>query len=392
MGIPLTINLGKRTETRFTERFALAGQRLVGPPLFSAPSILLCAAFLFGTLSFLTGCKAPVNDRPIGAVVQIVPPLGLPPVPIPADNPPTAETIALGRRLFYDSRLSKDNSVACATCHNPGLGFTDGQSVSRGVGGMEGIRNAPTVVNAAYLPLQFWDGRATSLETQAASPITNPVEMDQTHEVSVSKLESDPVYQEMFLKAFGSKQATMDRVEKSIASFERTILSGNSAFDRYQYGGDKHALTPAQIRGLAIFLDPHKGNCAACHTVGPAYALFTDGKFHNIGEGVGDDGTFKDVGRYHETKVQTDEGAFKTPTLRNVANTSPYMHDGSLKTLKAVVDFYAGGGNSNPYLDKEIRVIKLSGEDRSDLVEFLKSLTGTLPPNVGPPAKESSAP
>ena len=331
MGTPLTINLGKRTETRFTERFAQVVQRLADPPLFSSPSIALCAAFLFGTLSFLAGCKAPVNERPIGAVVQIVPPLGLPPIPIPADNPPTAETIALGRRLFYDSRLSKDNSIACATCHNPSLDFTDGQSVSRGVAGTEGIRNAPTVVNAAYLPLQFWDGRAMTLETQAASPIANPVEMDQTHEVSVSKLESDPVYQAMFVKAFGSKQATMDRVEKSIASFERTILSGNSAFDRYQYGGDRQALTPAQIRGLAIFLDPHKGNCAACHTVNPTYALFTDGKFHNIGEGVGDDGTFKDVGRYHETKVQADEGAFKTPTLRNVANTNPYMHDGSLK-------------------------------------------------------------
>lgn len=347
-------------------------------------------ALLFGALLCVTGCKAPVNERPIGAVVQITPPLGLPPVPIPADNPPTAETIALGRRLFYDARLSKDNSIACSSCHNPSLGFTDGRNISLGVGGMKGVRNAPTVVNAAYLPLQFWDGRAASLEAQAAGPIANPVEMDQTHEVSVSKLELDPVYQAMFLKTFGSKQATMGRVLKSIASFERTLLSGNSAFDRYQYGGDKQALTPAQIRGLAIFMDPHKGNCAACHTVDATYALFTDGKFHNTGEGVADDGTFKDIGRYHETKVQTDQGAFMTPTLRNVANTGPYMHDGSLKTLKEVVDFYAGGGNSNPYLDKEMRGITLSGQDRTDLVEFLKSLAGTLPPNVGPPAKEES--
>jgi cytochrome c peroxidase len=342
----------------------------------------------FCLLSLCDGCKAPINERPIGAVVTIKPPLGLPPVPYPPDNPPTAETIALGRRLFYDVRLSKDNSVACASCHNPSLGFTDGLGISMGVGGLTGIRNAPTVANAAYLPLQFWDGRAASLEEQAASPIADPVEMNQTHEVSVSKLAPDRLYRTMFTKAFGSKDVTIGRVQKALASFERTILSGNSAFDKYEYGGDPKALTPAQIRGLALFKDPRKGNCAACHTIDARYAHFTDGKFHNIGEGVGDDGKFKDLGRYHETRMETDQGAFKTPTLRNVANTSPYMHDGSLKTLKEVVDFYAGGGNSNPYLDKEIRVIQLSGQERADMVEFLKSLTGEMPPNVGPPGKE----
>jgi cytochrome c peroxidase len=212
--------------------------------------------------------------------------------------------------------------------------------------------------------------------------------MNQPHEVSVSKLGVDPVYRATFLKAFGSEDVTIGRVERALASFERTILSGNSAFDRYQYGGDKKALTPAQIRGLSIFTDPNKGNCIVCHTVNDQYALFTDGAFHNIGEGVGEDGQFSDTGRYHETKVVTDQGAFKTPTLRNIANTAPYMHDGSLKTLKEVVDFYAGGGNSNPYLDRQIRVIKLSGQDRTDLVEFLKSLTGEMPQNVGPPGKE----
>jgi cytochrome c peroxidase len=334
------------------------------------------------------GCNRPVSDRPIGATVQIKVPLGLPPVPIPADNPPTAETIALGRKLFYDKKLSKDNTVACASCHNPQKYFTDALPVSRGVGGMTGIRNAPTIMNAAYLPFQFWDGRAISLEQQAASPIANPVEMNQTHKVSLFKLNEDLTYIPMFLKAFGPGGITMGRVENALASFERTVLSGDSPFDRYQYGGDKTALTASQIRGLAIFLDPKRGNCAACHTVDQKYALFTDGKFHNIGEGVGgDDGQFSDVGRYHQTKVKTDEGAFKTPTLRNVAETGPYMHNGSLKTLKEVVDFYAGGGNSNPYLDKEIRVIQLSGQDRYDLVAFLQSLTGDIPPNVGPPGK-----
>jgi cytochrome c peroxidase len=332
-----------------------------------------------------SGCRTPVSAKPVGAAVQIKAPLGLPPVPIPADNPPTAETIALGRMLFYDNRLSKDDSLSCASCHNPGLEFTDGSKISRGVGGTRGVRNAPTILNAAYLPLQFWDGRAISLEEQAASPIANPVEMNQTHEVSVSKLGKDPHYKVLFAQAFGPGGVTLQRVENALASFERTILSGDSSFDRYQFGGDKSALTPAQIRGLAIFTDPQKGNCSACHTVNQNYALFTDGKAHNIGVGVGDVTTFSDVGRYHQTNVETDKGAFITPTLRNIADTGPYMHDGSLKTLKEVVDFYAGGGNSNPYLDKEIHAIKLSAGDREDLVEFLKSLSGAMPPNIGPP-------
>lgn len=331
------------------------------------------------------------SDRPIGAVVIIQPPLGLPVLPIPADNQPTAETIALGRRLFYDNRLSKDNTVSCASCHNPKLGFADGMQISRGVGGMTGVRNAPTVVNAAYLPLQFWDGRALSLEQQAASPIMDPVEMNQTHEVSLSKLSRDGQYGELFQKAFGTKTITLTRVESALASFERTILSGDSAFDRYAFGGDRTALSPAQIRGLALFKDPKKGNCVVCHTINAKEALFTDNKFHNLGEGVEDDGTLKDEGRFHQTKVDADHGAFKTPSLRNVANTSPYMHDGHLKTLKDVVDFYAGGGNSNPFLDKEIRSIQLSGQERSDLVEFLNSLTGVMPRNVGPPGNDEAS-
>ena len=174
-------------------------------------------------------------------------------------------------------------------------------------------------------------------------------------------------------------------MEAALASFERTALSGDSAFDRYRYGGDSGALTPAQLRGLFVFLDPTRGNCAACHSVGANSALFTDGKFHNIGAGVNDQGGFSDVGRFHETKVATDTGAFKTATLRDIARTAPYMHDGSLKTLKEVVDFYAGGGNSNPYLDPEMKKIHLSPGDRADLVEFLQSLTGDMPPNTGPP-------
>jgi cytochrome c peroxidase len=350
---------------------------------FSGFSVSFVAAVFLA----LAGCRSKVSEKPVGAPITIHPPLGLPPVPIPVDNRPTAQTISLGRRLFYDPRLSKDNSLACATCHNPKFDFTDGLRVAKGVGGATGVRNSPTIINVAYQPLQFWDGRAADLEQQAASPIADPLEMNQTHKMSVSKLEKDPVYRQMFSEAFGSEDITIGRVEKALASFERTILSGNSAFDRYQYAGNQAALSPSQARGLSLFIDPNKGNCAACHSIDRKYALFTDGKFHNIGIGVNDDGSLKDVGRYHETTLDSDRGAFKTPTLRNIANTAPYMHDGSLKTLEQVVDFYAGGGNSNPYLDKQIRAIKLSGQERADLVEFLKALTGDLPSDVGPPEK-----
>jgi cytochrome c peroxidase len=180
---------------------------------------------------------------------------------------------------------------------------------------------------------------------------------------------------------------TIGKVKNALASFERTLISGDSPFDRYQYGGDKHALSPSAIRGLAIFQDKNKGNCAVCHTIGEKDALFTDGKFHNIGVSVDPAGELTDLGRYDVTKIDTDKGAFRTPTLRNIAKSAPYMHDGSLKTLKAVVDFYAGGGNSNPYLDREIKEIKLTGQERSDLVEFLESLTGEMPPDAGPPER-----
>ena len=215
--------------------------------------------------------------------------------------------------------------------------------------------------------------------------MANPIEMDQAHDVAVAKLETDPAYRPLFEKAFGSGPITIGKISKALASFERTLLSGNSAFDKYQFGGQKNALGAAALRGLAIFRDRQKGNCVSCHTIDDNYALFTDGKFHNIGIGVNEEGELTDLGRYYETRKEADKGAFKTPTLRNVAISAPYMHDGSEKTLRDVVDYYVGGGNSNPYLDKEIKAIKLSGQERADLVEFLKSLTGELPPNAGPP-------
>jgi cytochrome c peroxidase len=331
--------------------------------------------------------------KPVGAAVALAAPLGLPPVPVPADNPPTADTIALGRRLYYDPLLSVDNTVACASCHHPDFGFSDGKQFSEGVQGKKGGRNAPTVFNAAYYTTQFWDGRAPSLEEQAAGPMQNPVEMAHTLAGVEEKLNADAGYREEFKRAFGSDRITIGMVTKAIASFERTVVSGNSPFDRYFYGGDKQALSPSARRGLEVFRDPKKGNCTACHTIGEKDALFTDNKFHNLGVGVVFDKSgepvMKDLGRYDVTKQEADKGAFKTPSLRNIALTAPYMHDGSLKTLKDVIDFYVGGGTSNPHLDKEVRALDfLTGQERADLLAFLESLTGEMPANVGPPEKK----
>jgi len=322
------------------------------------------------------------EERPVGVVTEVRPPLGLPPVPVPSDNPITRETIALGRKLFHDRKLSMNDTVSCASCHNPRAGFADGMKTSLGIDGKTGTRNAPTVLNAAYASIQFWDGRAASLEEQSAGPISNPLEMNQGHDVCVAKLEADPTYQAEFKKAFGPGPITIGKVQKAIASFERTLLSGNSSFDRFEFGGDKSALSPAAVRALAIFKDRKRGNCITCHTIDKAHALFTDGKFHNLGVGVNSEGELTDLGRYDQTKVDADKGAFKTPTLRNVSKTAPYMHDGSLKTLRQVVDFYAGGGNSNDHLDKDIKSLNLSASERDDLVAFLESLTGEMPPDA----------
>lgn len=342
-------------------------------------------ALLLAHTVILTACKSAVSATPVGTPVTIKAPLGLPPVPIPQDNQPTASEIALGRRLFYDTSLSKDNSLACASCHNSMFRFSDARPRSFGVAGKLGLRHAPTLVNVAYSPAFFWDGRAANLETQVLGPMSDPIEMNQSHDASVGKLRDNSAYRQLFLDAFGTGDITIERVQKALASFERTILCGNSAFDRYRYQGQKDALTPAQIRGLAVFTDSNRGNCAACHTIGEKFALFTDGQYHDTGEGIGDNDEFTDIGRFAVTGIEADKGAFKTPTLRDVAISGPYMHDGKLKTLKDVVDFYAGKGNSNANLDAKMKTINLTARDRDDLVEFMKSLTGELPANVGPP-------
>ncbi len=315
---------------------------------------------------------------PVGEAIEIDSPAGLP--RLPGDSKLTADLVDLGRRLFNEKRLSIDGTISCASCHNPDLYFTDGLKVAKGVDGQLGPRNSPTVLNAVFNSSQFWDGRSATLEDQAGIPIAAPNEMNMPHETCVERLSSDAGYRVEFEKAYGPGPITMGRVLGAIAAFERTLLSGNSPFDRHQYGGDKSALSEEAIRGLEIFNG--KGNCATCHTIGESYALFTDGKFHNVGAGMNSSGELTDQGRFEQTRVESDRGAFRTPSLRNVAKTAPYMHDGSLKTLEEVVAFYIGGGNSNPQLDPEIRPIGLSAQDRTDLIAFLESLTGDLPREV----------
>ena len=247
---------------------------------------------------------------PITAPVQIPAPLGLPPVPIPVDNQPTAETIALGRKLFYNPTLSVDNTIACASCHAPASGFTDGKPVSEGVNGQKGGRSAPTIFNAAYYTTQFWDGRSPNLEDQATGPPQNPIEMAHTLDAIEEKLAADPTYRAEFEKAFGPGPISYDMVGKAIASFERTVISANSPFDRYFYGGEETALSEVARRGLEIFRNPEKGNCTACHVLG----LFTDNLFHNIGVGIGENGELTDLGRLEVTGKDSDRGAFK-PTF-----------------------------------------------------------------------------
>jgi cytochrome c peroxidase len=294
-------------------------------------------------------------------------PLGLLPIQWPADNPYSKEKVELGRLLYFDKRLSADSSVSCADCHHPKFAFGDGNAVSTGIKGQKGGRSAPTVFNRAYSLAQFWDGRAATLEEQAKGPMANPIEMGNTHEDLVAKLREIPGYRSRFKTVYGNDDIDIDQVAKAIATFERTILSGNSAFDRYK-AGDKKAMTPEQVRGMEVFFG--KGRCDQCHEG----INFTTNAYHNLG--IGTDKPDPDEGRSVVTKNEADWGAFKTPTLREVARTAPYMHDGSVKTLEEVVDIYDKGGIPNKNLDTSLRKLNLTAGEKKDLVAFLHALNG----------------
>lgn len=361
-----------------------------------SPTCTVLSALVFVALAFLIvlpeaqaqTTDSPRQRMPIGKSIELKAPLGLPPVPVPTDNPLTEETIALGRRLYYDASLSVDGTVSCASCHAPQFAFSDNRRVSEGVGGKLGTRHAPTVINSAYSSLQFWDGRSSSLEEQAKAPMENPVEMAHTLDGVVKRIQVNPNYRELFLKAWGTDQVDIDLVAKSIASFERTVIAGNSPFDRFYYGHDSKAMSLEAQRGMKIFVSQKKGNCATCHTLGNDSSIFTDNKFHNLGIGADTRGNLNDQGRYKVTKNDADLGAFKTPTLRNLTNRGPYMHDGSFPTVKDALGHYVGGGNWNPHLDKEIHSLDiLTFDERDELLQFLDALNGPLPENIGPPAE-----
>lgn len=289
---------------------------------------------------------------------------------VPEDNPPTPARVALGRMLYFDTRLSNDRTISCATCHDPKHGFAEPRRTSAGVGGKFGMRNAPTVLNRLFSAEQFWDGRAADLEEQAKGPLVNPIEMAMaSHDVVVGAVGGVAGYAPLFEAAFGSSEVTIDRVAKAIASYERTVLTGNSPYDRHQ-AGDASAMSEAAKRGMAVFNG--KGNCATCH----AGFNFTDESYHNLG--VGMDAAKPDLGRWDVTKADVDRGAFKTPTLRNAAQTPPYMHDGSEATLADVIELYDRGGKPNRWLSKEMRPLGLSAGEKADLLAFLEALTGPI--------------
>jgi len=287
---------------------------------------------------------------------------------VPKDNPLTKEKVKLGELLYFDGRLSIDGTVSCATCHHPSKGFTDNLVFSKGVDGKTGNRNAPTVINTAFNYFQFWDGRAPSLEEQAKGPIENPVEMATTHAAVVETIAGVEGYKPLFKSAYGDTTVNIDRIAKAIASYERTVLSGNSAWDRFVYGNDESAMSASAQRGLELF--EGKALCTRCHV---GFNL-TDGLFHNLG--VGMSATKPDLGRYVVTKQDADKGAFKTPTLRDITRTGPYMHDGSVATLEAVIELYDRGGEANPSLDPKMEKLGLTDQEKADLLAFLKSLDG----------------
>jgi len=335
-----------------------------------------------------------------GAELELPIPEGVLAPEIPADNPPTAAKVELGKKLYFDARLSSDGSIACASCHAPQSGFADprGTPTSAGVGGQLGTRNAPTTLNALLLTEQFWDGRSPNLEHQALQPFVNPVEMGIADQdalaAQVAALED---YGPLFETAFGSSEVTPARIGQAIASFERTLVALDAPIDRF-LAGDPTAISDSAKRGWELFNG--KARCNTCHGWVEVFPLFTDELYHNIGVGVTNvdfvsvaaraedaatpeeidslalrDAEASELGRFLVTRERKDMGAFKTPQLRNVALTAPYMHDGSEATLLGVIEFYDKGGETNPYLDGGIRPLELTDQEKADLVELMKTFT-----------------
>jgi cytochrome c peroxidase len=333
--------------------------------------------------------------------------LGLPPLPVPADNPLTQQKIELGRKLFMDRRLSPNNTMSCAMCHVPEQGFTVNEfATGLGMEGRSARRNAPTLLNVGFVGALFHDGREPSLENQVWGPLLAGNEMaNPSVNFVIDKVRAMPDYKGLFERAFKGRPAGKDTIAAAIASYERTLLAGDSRFDRWRYGKRSDALSSTEQAGFRVFAG--KGNCIACHSVGTQSALFTDGQFHNSGIGwtrtaqqgkrmhrvqlmpgvftmISDQDLAStsepvepDLGRFEVTRVERERFAYRTPGLRNVALSAPYMHDGSLTTLEQVVDFYNRGGDDNPNKDPRFRALKLTQQEQRELVAFLRSLTSS---------------
>lgn len=328
----------------------------------------------------VAACAGRVSGPPWEAANPLVP---LPEWPAGVERsfdalpePPTPATVRLGRWLFFDTRLSADGTIACGTCHRPEHAFSEPTPVSTGIRGQKGTRKANPIVNLAWVPGNrfFWDGRASSLEEQAVGPITNPIEMGHTAEGVVAALEAIPGYRPYFADAFGDDRITIERVTRAIADYERTRLAGNSVWDRWRRGVDERLVTDEIRLGTKLFFG--RAACNQCH-LGQD---LTDGQFHNTG--IGWDaaaGRFADEGRAVVTARDADRGAFKTPSLRDVARHAPYMHDGSIATLREVVELYNRGGTPNPFLSAKVFPLGLTDEEIDALVAFMEALSSDVP-------------
>ena len=288
-------------------------------------------------------------------------------VPAPKNNPITKDKIALGKKLFFDPILSRANNISCMSCHDPVKGWSDSDSVATGDQGRKGPRNSPTILNAAYQYVYFWDGRAKSLEEQSLGPISSHVEMNLEPKVVIEKLKKNVVYQEMFKKVFPKEGISVDTLAKALATFERSIVSGESRFDKW-IGGDAKKLSDAEAKGFNVFLQ--KGNCNVCH----GSFRFSDQSFNNIGIDN------NDTGRAKVKKRALWHGAFKTPTLRNIANSAPYFHDGSVATLEEAVTICAKGGRDENASISSLLIDKnLTKKEVKSIVNFLHTLSEPVP-------------
>jgi cytochrome c peroxidase len=327
---------------------------------------LLGLALLAAAVAAAAGDRPslPRDTLPAALPVDAVP-LGLGARPVPGDSPLSEARVGLGRQLFFDPVLSADGTLACASCHQPEHGFASPGGKPHGIRDQALARRAPSLFNRAFGTSFFWDGRAGSLEDQALQPIENPKELGSTVAEVVRRLQADRDYRTRFESAFPDG-VTSANLARALASFERVLLRGDSRVDRFRRGGDHAALNEQERHGLWLY--ESKGGCWRCHTG----SNFTDERYHNTGVGWGKEPL--DLGRYAVTRADADRGKFKTPTLRGVTLTAPYMHDGSLATLPDVVEFYNKGGGTNPHLDPALRPLGLSKEEVRDLVAFLQAL------------------